>query len=80
MRKHSCCTKLDRLSIFPEPIKFRVTSRTAFDVMMRKVFRQFLFVQSTGHGYFGAKEEFHANFYSFVNPRTIEMQITPTAN
>ena len=27
----------------------------------------------TGHGYYCAKEEFHANFYSFINFRTIRM-------
>ena len=36
--------------------------------------RQFPWVQPTGRGYYCAKEEFHANFYSFINFRMIRMQ------
>ena len=35
--------------------------------------RQFLCVQPAGCGYYCAKGEFYANFYSFINSHTIRM-------
>ena len=52
MRKNSCYTKYDWLDIFPEPIKFRVTSQ----IGIRRHYEKGLFVWP-----FQNKSTFHTN-------------------